>query len=111
MTHHNRHLDVHKNDIELFPLDGLNSLFTVSNNGDDVVILLQDLDREPLVDRVVFGKQDLERFGVVRQRRRGPVFKSRDHAVTEVNELTRRRHVRRDTQVKARLQRDVNDWC
>ncbi len=67
------------------------------------------LTAEPLVHRIVLGKQDLEGFGVVRERRRCAVFQGGNHAVAEVDQLARRCHVGRDAQVKTRLETHVDD--
>lgn len=58
--YHDGHLHVHQDDIELLVLYSCESLCSVSDDSDDVVVFLEDLDGELLVDRVVFCQQDLE---------------------------------------------------
>ena len=78
-------MHIHKNDIKLLDLDSVESLLAIVGDGDDVVVLLEDLHSQPLVDGIVLGQEDIKRFGVVRERRRCTVLQRRDHAIAEVD--------------------------
>lgn len=109
LAYHDGHLYVHQNDIKLPTLDRFHGFLAVTNDRHDVMVLFENLHSKPLVDSIVLGKQDLKGASVIRQRRGGAVLESRHHSVAEIDQLAGRRHVRRDAQVKARFERDVND--
>lgn len=109
LAYHDGHLHVHQNYIKLPALDRFHGLLAVAHHRHDVVVLFENLDSKPLVDGIVLGKQDLEGASVIRQRRGGAVLQSGHHSIAEIDQLAGRRHVRRDAQVKARFERDVND--
>jgi len=67
---HLRHLDVHKHDVVPCLTNRRDRLAAVGYDGDLMPGLLQDAHRDPLIDQVVFGQQDLQSArGVVDERR------------------------------------------
>ena len=59
---HLRHLHVHQHDVVGLPLDRLDGLDAVRREVGAVAHLLQDAQRELLVDDVVLGQQDAQRM-------------------------------------------------
>lgn len=107
-TSHDWHLNIHQNDIVPTLLDRFYGFQTIADDRDIVLVLLQDLDGQFLVDVVVFGQENVERPGVVSGDRCRPSFQSREHAISEIDRLTRGGHVGTDTQIQGRLETDAD---
>lgn len=63
--YYNRYLDIYENDIKFFFFDGFDGFLIVVDNCNYMVVFFQDFDCQVLIDSVVFGEEDFERFCVV----------------------------------------------
>lgn len=105
---HDWHLHIHQNDIVPTLFDSFHGLQTVADNGDVMLVLLQDLDGQFLINVVVFGEKNVKRPGIVGGNRGGASFQRGEHAISDIDWLARGGHVGTDTEIQRRLQANAD---
>ena len=106
---HDGHLDVHEDNVVVAFFDGFEGLEAVVGDRDTVVIFFEDLDGETLIDFIIFGKEDVEGFGVVGNGGCSAAFEGGDHAIAKVDEGAGGGHVGGHAEVEGGLHTDGDD--